>query len=124
MQVSIVSSNPETLDALQEYLRNAGVTCHTARAIRDLTMSAPSSLSSAIIFPDDLQDLDVLAFLPQLRRDRPKLLTVLVTREPNRYRTAVERGGESALALVLPRPSFGWEILDAIRAHADGSESP
>lgn len=119
--MAIVSSNPETLDALQEYLGNAGFACHTARAVHDLTMTAPKSICSAIIFPDDFANLDVLECLRQFQKQRPKLLAVLVTREPNRYRAAGALDGKSLA--VLPRPSFGWEILDAIRAHA-GTGSP
>jgi DNA-binding NtrC family response regulator len=118
-QVSIVSNNAETLDGLHEYLAKAGVSCHTMRAIRELSKTPEGTAGSAVIFPDDFADVDVIAFLKALRRERPKLLAVLVTREPQRYRAVLEPDGRSVSPLVMPRPSFGWEILDAIRAHAE-----
>jgi len=122
-QVSIVSNNSETLDGLQEYLAKAGVSCLTTRAIRELAKTPGDAASSAIIFPDDFADVEVIAFLRALRRDRPKLLAVLITREPQRYRAALEPDGRSVSPLVMPRPSFGWEILDAIRAHVEAFQS-
>lgn len=119
MHVAIVSNNPETLDALSEYLGNAGVACHTARAVHDLNMTTPKSVCSAVIFPDDFADLDVLGLLQKFQKQRPNLLAVLVTREPNRYRSVAAVEGTPRAPVVLPRPSFGWEILDAIRAHAE-----
>ena len=122
LRVSIVSNNAETIDGLQEYLAKAGVSCQTIRSIRELARTAADAATSAIIFPDDFADVDMISFLKGLRRDRPKFLAVLITREPQRYREAVEPDGRSVSPLVLPRPSFGWEILDAVRAHAEASQ--
>ena len=52
-------------------------------------------------------------------RARPRFLALLVTREPRRYRAVIEADARSVTPLVLPKPSFGWDILDAIRAHAE-----
>jgi hypothetical protein len=116
--VSIVSNNPETLDGLQAYLREAGVACRTTSAIRHVASSVAELASVAVIFPDDFDAVDVDALLYNLRRHRPKLFALIVTRDPNRYRSPAGADGKASLPVVLPKPSFGWVILDAIRAHA------
>jgi hypothetical protein len=118
--VSIVSANPETLDGLHAYLCGAGVLSHCTRTLQDLAI-APSSAKAAIIFPDDFEHHEVVALVRELRRTRPRLLSLIVTREPQRFRDVVQADGRSLPPIVLPRPSFGWDILDAIRAHSDAA---
>jgi hypothetical protein len=116
--VSIVSANAETLDGLQAYLSGAGVPSHCTRALQDLERVAPQCATAAVIFPDDFEDGDVVTLMQQLRRTRPRLFSLIVTRRPQRFRDAVRADGRSLPPLILPKPSFGWDILDAIRAHA------
>ncbi len=115
--VTIVSNNPETLDGLQAYLAEAGVPSHCTRAIGDLAMVAPDCATAAVIFPDDFADNAVISLLRQLRKTRPRLLALLVTREPQRFRAVLDADDRSLPPIALPKPSFGWDILDAIRAH-------
>jgi DNA-binding NtrC family response regulator len=115
--VAIVSTNSETLDGLKAYLERAGIASRGARGIRDVTKIAPANATAVVLFPDDYADKSVIDLLESLRRQRPRLLVVLVTRDPSRFRSSVD--DERALApIVLPKPPFGWEIVDAIRAHA------
>jgi chromate transporter len=58
--------------------------------------------------------------VPRLRASRPRLLVVLVTGAPQRFAAVLEPDGRSVPPIVLPKPAFGWSILDAIRAHAQG----
>lgn len=118
--VSIVSTNPETLDGLQDYLRQAGVACHCTDAADDFAAVAPESVTAAVIFPDDFDPVVIVALITELRRVRPRLLSLLITRSPSRLAGALDADGRSLPPIVLPRPSFGWEILDAIRAHVPG----
>jgi hypothetical protein len=117
--VAIVSNNPETLDGLQTYLQQAGVPSHGTRALHDLNMVAPEFATAAVIFPDDFANDAAVALVRNLRRRRPRLLALIVTREPHRFRSLTDADGRSRPPLVLPRPSFGWDILDAIRADAE-----
>ena len=120
--MTIVSANPETLDGLQSYLGGAGVPSHCTRALLDLEMVAPQCATAAVIFPDDFDDGVVLALVRTLRRIRPRLLSLIVTREPRRFHDVVQADGRSLPPIVLPKPSFGWDILDAIRAHDDSDQ--
>jgi hypothetical protein len=122
VHVSIVSSNPETLDGLHAYLGDAGVPSHCTRYLQDLALVAPRVTTAAVIFPDDFEHEAVLKMMRQLRRVRPQLLSLIVTREPQRFREAAQSDGRSLPPIVLPKPSFGWDILDAIRAHSAAAE--
>lgn len=76
----------------------------------------------AVIFPDDFDDEEVQPILRELRLTQPRLLLLMVTRAPQRFRDLVQADRRSFPPILLPRPSFGWEILDAIRAHADAAQ--
>jgi hypothetical protein len=122
--VSIVSANPETLDSLQAYFAAAGVSSQGTDAVRNLDVVAPRKATAAVIFPDDFEGGDIITLLRDLRRHRPRLLSVLVTREPQRIRDMVPADDGSLAPVMLPKPSFGWDILDAIRAHTDAIQVP
>jgi hypothetical protein len=118
LSVAIVSSRAETLDGLQDYLQRVGASCRGTRSLGDVASIGSRATDSAIIFPDDFDHAEVHATLASLRRHRPSLLVVLVTREPQRYRSAAAPDPERPPLVVLPRPSLGWEIVDVLRAHA------
>jgi hypothetical protein len=63
----------------------------------------------------------VLTIVRELRRARPRLLSLIVTREPQRFLDVMQDDGRSCPPVMLPRPSFGWDILDAVRAHAEAA---
>lgn len=117
--VAIVSTNAHTRGGLESYLRNAGV---VARAIDDIdTMSrvVRGKLDALVLFPDDFRWERVITAIADLADRRPNALPVLVTAYPKRFE---ELAG--ARVLIVPRPAWGWRILDAIRAHVDRTESP
>jgi len=120
--VTVVSNNPETLDNLQRYFGQAGVASHSTRAVHELGMVAPPCATAAVIFPDDFAEEAVLSLVNTLRRERPQLLTLLITRAPHRFRSLLFPDGRSLTPIILPRPSFGWDILDAIRGHPARSQ--
>jgi hypothetical protein len=120
--VTIVSNNPETLDSLKSYLEQAGVASHCTRSTHDLDLVAPPSATAAVIFPHDFAEASVLSLVRTLRHERPHLLTLLITRVPHRFRSVLYTDARSRTPIVLPRPSFGWDILDALRDHSSNPE--
>jgi hypothetical protein len=114
--VTIVSRNPETTDGLQQYLERAGIPSRCAPGVHDITLVAPDDATAAVIFPDDFAENTVLALVAELRRRRPRLLTLLITRTPKRFLAAFGADDERLpMPTVMPKPLFGWAILDAIR---------
>jgi hypothetical protein len=120
LHVAIVSKNPETLDGLEAYLRRAGV---TTSGTPDIGRSAQIGVgvSAVVVFPDDFEWKEVTSALAVLARKNPRALPVVVTNAPQRFEAMSVPEG-SALPLLVPRPAWGWTILDAIRAHLIESE--
>lgn len=122
--VTVVSDNPETLDGIEMYFQRAGVPTQTARTVDDPRTLTSAATTAVILFPDDFEHAAALAFVAKLRHARPRLLLLLLTREPQRFSEAVAPDGRSLPPLVLPRPSFGWAILEAIRSTGVADSAP
>jgi hypothetical protein len=121
LHVTIVSNNPETLDGLATYLGDAGVTVRGTRRIETCLEVIPPASSAVVFFPDDFSPRAVDAALVGLRRCRSTTLSVLVTSDPRRFE---KPGRERHLAsLVMPKPAWGWSVLDAIRGRLEGGPS-
>ena len=114
--VAIVSANPETLDGLQGYLQSAGVAARGTRRLEDCADLKAPAVVAVVLFPDDFSTESVMAAVLDLDVRGPSILRVLVTGHPKTFDALVE--GRRNI-LVVPRPVWGWTILDAIRAHVD-----
>jgi hypothetical protein len=119
--VAIFSANPETLDGLEAYLRSAGVHAKGRRRLEECSQLTSASTLAIVLFPDDFPWQKVLDAVAALAASCESTLRVLVTGEPTRY----ERLVEGRNVMVVPRPVWGWTILDAIRSHSESeSASP
>lgn len=113
----VVADNRETADALHDYLSKAGIPTRTSRRLRDVSALCKDA-STLVLFPDEYADADVRASLLGLRAVYPHLLLLLVTAMPQRLRALCDPDVRSVLPVILPKPVFGWNLLDAIREHA------
>jgi hypothetical protein len=120
--VAVVADNQQTLDNLGSYLTSVGIASNGARELGEAS-AIPPGAASLVLFPDDFDRKAVEAFIIGVRRSRPRLLILLVSSAPQHLSAAVEPDGSSVPPLVLPRPAFGWTILDAIRARAPDLEA-
>jgi hypothetical protein len=115
LEVAIISDNPETLDGLREYLEGAGIATYGSRQLAaPLLMSHP--LAAVVLFPDDFSTGDVFDLVARLLRARPNVRTLIVTGDPRRYEPLVALRTVSALPIIIPKPAWGWTILESIRA--------
>lgn len=122
LRVTIVSDNEGTLQGLQSYFVESGVPTDGTRVLRALQNSLTAATTAVVLFPDDFDERAVATALASLRRARPRVLLVLITRDARKFDAALASEDQTSLApIVLPKPSFGWSILDAIRAHAGAS---
>lgn len=121
VRVAILSANPETLDGLQAYLVGAGVPSLCVRTVNDFEKVASDRATAAILFPDDFSHDEVLKLLQHLRSAQPRLLVLIVTRVPQQFGAAIKPDGRSHPPVVLAKPCFGWDILDAIRKESPDS---
>lgn len=118
LHLRIASANPATVDGLQDYLGRIGVRAQGATDITGLGKDLAAEMQVVILFPDDFPFATVSAEVTTLRRGRKDVLVVLVTSEPRRYETLPEVAG-GYVPLVIPKPAWGWTILESIRARLD-----
>lgn len=112
----VIADNRETADGLHEYLSKCGFATRTSRHLHDAPALCANA-SALVLFPDEFDQADVVASLRSLRAKHPRLLFLLVTAAPQRVRAACEPDPHGLRTVVLPKPTFGWNLLDAIRAH-------
>jgi len=119
--VAIVATNPETLDGLSSYLRGVGVGVRCTRDPAEWAGFALASKTSVavVMFPDDFRWEKVVTMLADLAALRPTVLPVLVTAHPQKFETV--RAADDVI--IMPRPVWGWTILDAIRTQVARQES-
>jgi hypothetical protein len=121
LQVTVIAESRETTDGLHAYFQRAGVSSQTTRTLGDATTLSPRT-TAVVLFPDEFDAESVVRRIAELRRTRSRLV-VVITSSPQRFRPALDPDGHTRLPIVLPKPAFGWTILDAIREHAR-AESP
>lgn len=114
----VISRNVETLDGMHAYFSQAGIASFSRQVINPLSELAVS-LRAVVVFPDDFPAHEVAAYLSLIRMRRTDLTIVIVTKEPAVYRAMTIADDRPLRATVLPRPAFGWTILEAIRAVFD-----
>jgi hypothetical protein len=99
---------------MHAYFSQTGIAVSSRRTINPLA-ELPGSLSAMVVFPDDFPPHEASAYLSMVRSRRSDLTVVIVTKEPPVYSAMAATNGHPLNAIVLPRPAFGWTILDAIR---------
>jgi len=77
--------------------------------------------SVVVLFPDDFDAASVDSCLRSLEAKQPQTLPVVVTSTPKRF-DAFTSGNRSLL--VIPKPAWGWTILDAIRGCLERRRAP
>ena len=117
LRAAIVSSSLETRDGLEAYLRGAGISTRGTGQLADFAEVARGA-SAIVVFPDDFAWEAVISTL-QTPRENARALVVLVTSRPSRFEALLWSHG-SQKPMLVPRPAWGWTILDAIRAHLGG----
>ncbi len=110
----VVGSNPQTVADLKAYFKQSGLTPSGTRHLEDLLFASPP-LDAVVLFPDEFERDEVTTALVSFRRARPRTLLVLVSSAPQHLGAAIEPNERSMAPLVLPKPAFGWTLLDAIR---------
>lgn len=141
LEVVIVASSSDTLNGLQSYLRAAGVAARGTSDIDELSRLTRTNVVAFVVFPDDFRWESVVAAIAEASERHRELLPILVTAHPKRFEaltgghigaaddaslgTAQRRKAsrrreiEHPPVLIVPRPAWGWTILDVIRAHAE-----
>lgn len=126
LSVGILALSDDTAEELIGYLVRAGVTAMRISGPRDLAepSSRTQQLHSVVIFPDDYAAQAIEAALASLARATPDLLQIIVTRQPLRFLSTRSDPTSAINRFVLPRPTFGWLILDTVRSNQQTTKPP
>lgn len=117
-EVIIVAKSPETLDGLHTYLNTAGLRAKCTSDIGEVGRDRSQHPSAFVLFPDDFPWEHVVAAIAGVLEQHPTALPIVVTAHPKRIEALTREGR----VLVVPRPVWGWTILDAVRAHCEDRE--
>jgi hypothetical protein len=110
----IVSRNDLTADALRSYFEQCGV----PSVVTD-RFDAPTSddeVTAIVVFPDEFPAESAAASIERLAKSFLGARIIVVTRHTARFEQAtagIEVLSESRV-VVLPRPVWGWALLDRI----------
>jgi hypothetical protein len=120
LRVTVVGESAKTIESMRRYLSAAGV---NSEAMQQLPKTSTlSQLGDAlVIFPDEFNTGAVLSTIENVQRLRPRLQLLLVTSAPQLYQDRPS-SNSAPTPILLPKPAFGWSILDAIRASASANE--
>ena len=114
-QVIIVSRNVHTSADLRSYFSQRGIASTATDRFDTLTHKA--RCSAVVVFPDEFPLDSVTACIVELAESCTSAWIVVVTRNTGGFQdvaSAVSARNRERL-LVLPRPAWGWDLLDRIR---------
>jgi hypothetical protein len=115
LRLTLVSTDPETLDGVQQYFERRGATVASAARLEKAASSVRVS-DGVIVFPDDYPFRQALSFVLTL----DVKVIVVVTADVERFQSSLRDAAPSKNVLVLRRPAWGWMLLDAVRpAHVE-----
>jgi hypothetical protein len=112
----IVSDDDDTLLRLRDYLVRAGVETEATRRLGDVW--GRSASQSIVLLPDDFDAGEVTGGLEQLLLRASSPFVIIVTAGPRSYEPLIESLGNPPSVVIVPKPVWGWTILDLLRQWA------
>jgi hypothetical protein len=114
----VVSDDPELLTQLRDYLIRAGVPARATRRLGDAWLRGSSE--ALVLLPDDFETGQVTDGLSRLLSLPRCPLVIVITAGPRLYEPLIESCGNPESVVLMPKPVWGWTILDLLRAWKDG----
>ena len=110
LRLTLVSTDPETLDGVQQYFERMGATVVSTDRL-ERAASCVRVPDGVLVFSDDYPFKQALSFVLTLDVE----LIVVVTADVERFQTSLREAACSKKVSVLQRPAWGWTLLDAVR---------
>ncbi len=110
LRLALISNDRETLDGVQQYFQRLGARISIAPRLEDAA-ARTSGADAALLFADDYPHEEALRVIPALSVK----LVVVVTADVGNFRVSLPAERRADRVLVLPRPAWGWMLLDAVR---------
>jgi hypothetical protein len=114
-QVMIVSRNIHTSMDLRSYFSQRGIS--TTATDRFDALASRTPCTAVVVFPDEFPMSGVASSIVDLTERFPRAWVVVVTRHTADFHaiSASVSARNRCRLLVLPRPAWGWDLLDRIR---------
>jgi hypothetical protein len=109
----VVCDDDDTLIRLRDYLVRAGVETRATRRLGD-AWGRPAS-ECIVLLPDDFNAGEVTDGLVQLLSSASSPFVIVVTADPRLYEPLIESLGNRESVVIMPKPVWGWTILDLLR---------
>jgi hypothetical protein len=112
----VVGDDDDTLLRLRDYLLRAGV---PTRATRSLCDAWSSSGEAIVLLPDDFDSGEVTDGLSRVLSRPPVPFIIIVTAAARLFEPLIQSLDSAHSVVVMPKPVWGWTILDLLRAWND-----
>jgi hypothetical protein len=109
----IVGDDADLLGQLRDYLSRAGVRARASRRLGDAWRSG--SATAVVLFPDDFDTGEVSDGLSLLLARGPCPRVIIITAGPRLFEPLIESLAARDAVVLLPKPVWGWAILDLVR---------
>jgi hypothetical protein len=110
----VVGDDAELLVQLCDYLARAGVRARATRVLAEAWRS--ESGEAVVLFPDDFAAGDVTDGLSCWLSRAARPLLIVITAGPRLFEPLVESLGGPESVVIMPKPIWGWAILDLLRS--------
>jgi hypothetical protein len=112
----VVCDDDDTLIRLRNYLVRAGVPTRATRRLADAWQ--PASGEAIVLLPDDFDTGEVTDGLSRLFSRPAAPFMVIVTAGPRLFEPLIQSLGSSDSVVIMPKPVWGWTILELLRGWA------
>jgi hypothetical protein len=109
-KLTLVSSDPDTLWGVHDYLARSGASLSSTSRLEQASEEA-SDADAIVLFADDYPHDAVVSTIAGLS----SRLVVIVTGRGSEFEPLRARRDLRTRVIVLPRPTWGWMLLDAVR---------
>jgi hypothetical protein len=110
-KLTLVSSDRDAVRGVESYLTRSGARVSTTSRLDD-ALGEPADADAVVLFADDYPPSDVLRTVRQLATR----LVVIVSGHEQDFAALWSDAPPTARVVVLPRPTWGWMLLDAVRS--------
>jgi hypothetical protein len=109
----LVCDDDDTLIRLRDYLTQSGVQVRATRQLGDVCRSPGAAV---ILLPDDFDAGEVTACLSRLLSGKTSPFLIVITAMTRLFEPLAEAFGNPQELVIMPKPVWGWTILDLLRS--------
>ena len=109
-KLTLVSNDPDTLWGVRDYLTRSGASLSSTSRLEHASETA-NDADAIVLFADDYPHDAVVNTVAGLS----SRLVVIITGHSHEFERLRARRDLRTRVIVLPRPTWGWMLLDAVR---------